>query len=73
MESYKARVHRWDGQQESRDFSRLTDAILWVSGELNAGDGHSIYGEIHFKEKTLWRRGTRPAPKTDDDTTSTGP
>jgi hypothetical protein len=70
MESYKAKLHRWDGQQQSQEFSRLTDAILWLSGELDAGDGHSIYGEIHFQERMLWRRGTRPAEKTDDDTAS---
>ena len=67
MASYKARLHRWDGQQQNQDFVRLTDAVLWLSGELDAGDGHAVYGEIRCNEKLLWRRGTRPAKKSCDD------
>ena len=70
MESYKAKLDRWDGQQQNRDFVRLTKAVLWLSGELNAGDGHAVYGEIRFEEQLLWRRGTRPAKKGSVDSAS---
>ena len=66
MDSYKSTLDRWDGQQQKQEFDRLADAILWTTGELNAGDGHTIYGEIQFKGKLLWRRGTRPAKKSSD-------
>ena len=72
MDSYKSTLDRWDGERQNQEFDRLSDAILWATGELNAGHGHAIYGEIHFREKLLWRRGTRPAKKDSDDQAPSG-
>jgi hypothetical protein len=58
---YKATAYRSDGEQNVRKFEQLSQAIVWVAAEVDAGDGFTIYGEVVFKDNVLWRRGTRPA------------
>ena len=44
------------GAQQARDFDRLNDAIIWLSGEFAAGDGNALYGEIRFDGAIVWRK-----------------
>jgi hypothetical protein len=55
---YKATLHRLKGERQTRQFGRFTDAMLWLRTELDAGDGHSVYGEIRLKDDLVWRRGS---------------
>src|SRR4051812_35656608 len=56
---YKATLHRLKGDRQTRDFTRFTDAMLWLAGELEAGDGHAVYGEVRLRGELVWRRGRR--------------
>ena len=55
-DTYKVTLLRFDGTQQTRNFSRLGEAILWVARELDSGDGHSVYGEVRFEGNVLWRK-----------------
>lgn len=61
MISYRATLVRSNDPEQIRDFGRLTEAILWLIHELDAGYGHSVCGEIRSGDNLLWRRGKRSA------------
>lgn len=44
-----------DGEQV-KSFARLTDAILWVSGQCNANN--DLHGVVRFNGEVLWRKRT---------------
>jgi hypothetical protein len=56
---YNATAFRNDGARQSQAFHRLTDGILWLRKLLEAGDGHTVYGEVRCRDQLLWRRGKR--------------
>ena len=60
MASYISTLLRRDGTRQTQEFTRFIDGILWLAGELDTGDGYSIYGEIRLKENLVWRGGAAP-------------
>ena len=63
MISYRTTLVRSNGPEQIRHFSRLSDAILWLTDELDAGHGYSVYGEVHVGGNVLWRRGRLPVDR----------
>jgi hypothetical protein len=63
MISYRATLVRSNGPEQIQHFNRITDAILWLVDELDAGHGFSVYGEVHSGDGLLWRRGRRPVQR----------
>lgn len=57
---YRATLVCSNGSEQVQRFGRLLDAILWLTDQLRAGRGASVYGEIHDGIKLLWRQGKRP-------------
>ncbi len=55
-------INRKSGTQR-KEFSRLSDAINWLSAEFDAGDGYFVSGEILQEGKLLWRRGAPVKPE----------
>ena len=60
---YEATLLTRNSDPQHREFSQLSEAINWLAGEFEAGDGYFISGEIRHEGKLLWRRGapTKPA------------
>jgi len=59
-ETYRATLLCRQGKQQTHEFVRLTEAILWLAREMDDGEGINTFGEIYFKGNVLWRRGVRP-------------
>ena len=55
-------INRKSGAQR-KEFSRLSDAINWLSAEFESGDGYFVSGEILHEGKLLWRRGAPVKPE----------
>jgi hypothetical protein len=54
--SYEATLQSRGSSQQIREFARLSDAILWLAGEFEAGDGNAEHGEIRYRGAVLWRK-----------------
>ena len=54
--SYEAVLAGPNDREQVKSFARLTDAILWVSGQCNADN--DLHGVVRFKGEVLWRKRT---------------
>lgn len=59
---YEATLISRKSEPQRREFSRLSDAINWLSAEFDVGDGYFVSGEILHEGKLLWRRGIAAKP-----------
>jgi hypothetical protein len=56
--AYTVTLLRQNMAPQYRTFMRLSEAIRWLAGELEAADADQSYGEIRVNGKNvLWRRG----------------